>query len=238
MRNLDYQPFGAFQREQFAPAEPSTARFPTGQVTRCRKSPDASTPVDVALRNDLRQYDQAKVHGAKAALTFVADETRAGEPTVTIESAARGDSGEHTYIWNEKLRFQLTRIELQLLTCLLLGGIDELMFRNHGGKWCGISRQRAARYAGTIRLTMGQSDPTQFAPRSVAIDHTTLGAVTSLCLRQCARLLRLPVEATPTVLGAVSRAYTDQIRSGAGVDRRTSPQDSMQARATTNNPPK
>jgi hypothetical protein len=236
MKNSDHDPLGPFSRTQAV--EHSRALFPTGQVTRSRMGPDAATPVEVAPRNDLRQYDQAKVHGAKAALTLIADETRAGEPTVTIESAARADSAERAYAWNDKLRFQLTGIELQLLTCLLLGGINELSFRNHGDKWCGVSRQSSAPYAGTIRLTMGQGDAAQLVPRTVAIDHATLGAVTALCLRQCARLLRLSVEVTPTVLRAVSRAYTDQTRSCAGTDRRVSSQDSVPTRAAAMGPRK
>jgi hypothetical protein len=171
-------------------------------------------------------------------LTFIADETRAGEPTVTIESAARADGAERAYAWNEKLRFQLTGIELQLLTCLLLDGVNELSFRNHGDKWCSVSRQSSAPYAGTIRLTIGQGDAAQFAPRTVAIDHATLGTVTALCLRQCARLLRLSVEATPTVLRAVTRAYIDQTRSSSEVSRRVSSPDSVPARAAATGPRK
>ena len=238
MKNSDYEPFGPFSRPNAKSVEPSIALFPRGQVTRPRKSPDAATPIDVAPRSDLRQYDQAKVHGAKAALTFIADDTRAREPTVTIESAARADSGERAYAWNEKLRFQLTGIELQLLTCLLLDGVNELSFCNHGDKWCSVSRQSTAPYAGTIRLTMGQGDVAQFAPRTVAIDHATLGSITALCLRQCARLLRLPVEATPTVLRAVTRAYIDQTKSSAGADRHVSSRDSVLARAAATGPRK
>lgn len=238
MKNSDYEPFGPFPRPHTEPVARPLALFPTGQVTRSHKSPDAATPIDVAPRNDLRQYDQAKVHGAKAALTFIADDTRGGEPTVTIESAARADGAERAYAWNEKLRFQLTGTELQLLTCLLLGGVNELSFRNHGDKWCGISRQSTAPYAGTNRLTMGQGDAAQLVPRTVAIDHATLGAVTALCLRQCARLLRLSVEATPAVLRAVSRAYTDQARSSAEGNRRVSSQDSVPTRAASSGPRK
>lgn len=226
MKNSDYEPFGPFSRPSTEPAQPSIALArKTGQATRQMKMPDAEAPIDVALRNDLRRYDDAKVHGAEAALTFVADETRANEPTVTIECAARADGAERAYAWGAKLRFQLTGIELQLLTCLLLGGIPELSFRNHGDKWCSISRQNTAQYAGTIRVTLGQGDAALFAPRTVAIDFATLGAVTSLCLRQCARLLRLPVEAAQAILRTVARAYFEQCRSTKGTDRSKSTQD-------------
>lgn len=201
--------FGPLSRHQ---PELVPTRRPTGQVTRISRQPTADTPAKIAPRNDLLQYDQAKVHGAKAALTLVADQTRAGEQTITIECAARADGAERAYAWDEKLRFQLTSTELQLLTCLLLGGIHELSFRNHGDKWCSVSRQTVAPYAGTIRVTMGQGDAANFSPRTVAIDFATLGAVTALCLRQCAHLLRVPVEAAPTILRAVARSYTEQSR--------------------------
>lgn len=211
--------FGPLSRHQ--PELP--VRRPTAQVTRIARQPTADAPAKVAPRNDLFQFDQAKVHGAKAALTLVADQTRAGEPTVTIECAARAEGAERAYTWDEKLRFQLTGTELQLLTCLLLGGVQELSFRNHGDKWCSVSRQTVAPYAGTSRVTMGQGDAASFSPRTVAIDFATLGQVTALCLRQCAHLLRVPVEIAPTVLRAVARSYTEQVKTN---DARASAQDS------------
>ena len=216
--------FGPLSRHQ---PELVPARRPTGQVTRIARKPTADSPAKVAPKNDLLQYDQAKVHGAKAALTFVVDQTRAGEPTVTIECASRADGAERAYAWNEKLRFQLTSTELQLLSCLLLGGIHELSFRNHGDKWCSVSRQTVSTYSGTIRVTMGQGDATTFSPRTVAIDFATLGPVTSLCLRQCASLLRVPVEVAPTILRAVARSYTEQSKSK---DARMSTHDSAATR--------
>lgn len=199
--------FGPLSRHQ---PELVPAKRPTGQVTRINRQPTANSPAQVTPTNDLLQYDQAKVHGAKAALTFVADRTRAGESTVTIECAARADGAERAYAWDEKLRFQLTGAELQLLTCLLLNGIHELSFRNHGDKWCNVSQQTVAPYAGTIRVTIGQGDAANFSPRTVAIDFATLGPITALFLRQCAHLLRVPVEAAPSVLRAVARSYMEQ----------------------------
>lgn len=69
--------------------------------------------------------------------------------------------------------------------------------------------QSTGKYAGSIRMTLGQNNAAQTAPRTVAIDFASLGPVASLYLRQCASLLRLTVEAVPTVLRAVSRAYTE-----------------------------
>lgn len=161
----------------------------------------------IAPISDFQRFDQAKVHGAHAALTFVADETRAGEPTVTIECASREGTGERAYAWKDKLRFQLTASELQLVTCLLLGAPNELTFRNHGEKWCSIVQQPVGKYAGVIRITMGQSGAGAKTPRTVAIDFASLGPVAALCLRQCANLLRLSPDSAPIILRSVARAY-------------------------------
>lgn len=191
-----------------APSTPYGHRPPTVQVVRI--DPENSAPVrTVAPMVGTRRFDQAKVHGTHAALTFVADETRAGEPTVTIECASRTGNDDRTYAWNDKLRFQLTATELQLFACLLLGSVGELSFRNHGDKWCHIVRQSTGKYAGSIRMTLGQNNAGQIAPRTVAIDYASLGPIAALNIRQCANLLRLTVEAVPTVLRAVSRAYTE-----------------------------
>lgn len=83
MKNADYEPFGPFTCPSTEPAQRSMALvWPTGPVKRV---PESSAPIDVAPRNDTRRYDDVKVHGARAALTFVADETRAAEPTATIQ---------------------------------------------------------------------------------------------------------------------------------------------------------
>ncbi len=221
----DHEPITLFAENQSNPSTRFGQRPPTVQVVRA----DSTTgfPIEVTPNDASRRFDQAKVHGAKAALTFVADHTRAGEPTVTIESAARANEDERGYAWYDKLRFQLTASELQLLTCLLLGSNFELSFRNHGDKWCSIMRQTSDRYAGTIRITMGQGDATQFAPRTVAIDFATVGSVTALCLRQCGQLLRVPTETVPTILRAVSQAYSAHAGSGAESTRRVSSKDAV-----------
>lgn len=198
--------------------------FPTGPVTR--RTGDCLTPtlnrprqapvgtsggVVRSFPSVARQYAQAKVHGAKAALTVVADETRAGDPTITFEAAMRADGAERAYTWGDKLRFQLTASELQLVTGLLLGEINDLTFRNHGDKWLALSRQdERSGYPGTLRLTMGRGGASDFAPRTVMIDHSTLGAVVALCLRQCARFLQLPEDAVISVLRVVARSYVVQ----------------------------
>lgn len=239
VKHSDYEPFGPFPRPSYSVPRVQSL-FPTGPVVRIDRT--SNTPAEVKPTNAERQFDQAKVHGAKAALTFVADETRACEPTITIECANRVDNAERQYAWNDKLRFQMASAELQLLTCLLLGSTDTLTYRNHGDKWCSVARQNTSPYAGTIRVTLGRGDSKEFPPRTVAIDHSAIGAVLALCLRQCARLLRVSVDTVPTVLRVVSRAYLERAGSesarGSNADRSVSPRDNRKvdatARATTN----
>jgi len=170
------------------------------------RAPSPATPV-------ARDYDQAKVHGGRAALTFVADVTGRQEPTVTIEAAELLDAQRRVYDWEHKLRFQLTRTEVQLVTALLLGMIEEVHFSNHGernDKWLNIVRQDAnPQYAGTIKVTMGQGKATEFKPRTVQMDFESLGFVLSLFQRQCCKLLRYRsvLDLGPT-LRQVASAYT------------------------------
>lgn len=181
MKNSDQVPFGPFLRPYAEPIQPSIALFPSTWVTRSRNTPDAATPVDVAPRNDSRQYDQAKVRGAKAALTFIADETRAGEPTVTIESAACADGAARAYACSGSSSLVLSCNCWSV--CCWAASMNCRFTTTHGA----LRRNDSA--------DDGQGDAAQLVPRTVAIDHATLGAVTALCLRQCARLLRLSVTA-------------------------------------------
>lgn len=142
---------------------------------------------DDAPRNiERRQYDQAKAFGGRAALTFCADETQAGSPTVCIEVA---EGSNRTYNWNDKLKFQLTPPELELMTALLHHDIDEVFFPNHNEKWLSAVWQ-TDRYAGTIKFTMGKGKAAQFTPRTVQVDYSSHAAINGLFLRQCAKALK------------------------------------------------
>lgn len=151
--------------------------------------------------------DQVKVFGAKAALTLVADVTRGGTPTVTIEAAAALGGSERRYDWANKIRFQLTTIELQLVTALLLGHLPTLNFKNHGDKWLRATRQDpGSAFAGMTQIAVGQGSSGDAVTLTVAIDPSALGEVVALLIRQTASSLKLPVEAISTVLRTVAAA--------------------------------
>ena len=178
---------------------------------------DASTPnkhpglrgVPVALPP--RTWDQVKVHGAKAALTVVADHTRAGQPTVTLEAARVLAGQTRSFDWANKLRFQLTISELQLTFALLLGQITELNFNNHGEKWLTLARQAPeGAFAGMIRITVGDDDKSS-PPRTVAIDADAYGEVLGLFIRQTAAALRVTEDSTFIIIGHVAHAYTQRM---------------------------
>lgn len=172
-----------------------------GNASHCEQHQQAHTPSQVPRQtpsNDPRTlsqpphvFDDAKAYGARAALTLCADETRSGNPTVCIESAVVLDQQARTYDWQNKLRFQLTTHELQLVTGLLLGQMPDVHLSNHGDKWMTITRQdNDPKYGGTIKVTMGQGKAKEFQPRTVQIDSSAIGKILSLCIRQSRALLK------------------------------------------------
>ena len=70
------------------------------------------------------------VYGAKAALCFEPDETRFGIHTVCIEAADAGAPKQ--YDWGNKIRVQLTRDELPVVTAVLFGWLPRCEYKNHG----------------------------------------------------------------------------------------------------------
>lgn len=189
-------------------APPSNRRV-TGQAYRNDNAPRAQSIADQRWGRDEqggappqepahvtpRTYDQAKAHGGRAALTFAADHSTRDLPTVVVEAALIVPGRDRVYDWQNKLRFQLTSHELQLVSALLLGKLGELHFSNHGernDKWLSITRQDdPGRYAGTIKFTLGQGKAADFQPRTVQVDTTSMGMIMSLFLRQTMRLLKL-----------------------------------------------
>lgn len=81
-----------------------------------------------------REFYSFKVHGSKAALNFVPDETRKQFLTVSLEAAELQDKSTRTYNWKNKSRVQLTRGEFLEVVSVLLGiGADcQCKFDNHG----------------------------------------------------------------------------------------------------------
>ncbi|SFL28901.1 hypothetical protein [Azotobacter beijerinckii] len=70
------------------------------------------------------------VYGGRFALCFEADQTRQGFPTVAIE--ATNATGSLQYDWSQKIRLQLTRAEMPVVTAVLLGVLPGCEFKNHG----------------------------------------------------------------------------------------------------------
>jgi hypothetical protein len=193
-----------------APARPAQyQRPPTAQVTRIH--PPADDEVAEPRTVTPRTYDQAKAHGGKAALTFAADYTQGGDPTVVIEAATMLNREQRTYDWSNKLRFQLTRHELQLVTALLFDMVPELHFSNHNDKWLQIKRQdNDPQYGGTIKFTMGLGKASENQPRTVQVDSSSLGEITSLFVRQCCSLLKCDGTILSPVLRQVAKTYLTQ----------------------------
>ncbi|MNF32506.1 hypothetical protein D3C84_133010 [compost metagenome] len=81
-----------------------------------------------------REFYSFKVHGSKAALNFVPDETRKQFLTVSLEAAELQNKATRTYNWKNKSRVQLTRGEFLEVVAVLLGiGADcQCKFDNHG----------------------------------------------------------------------------------------------------------
>ncbi len=80
------------------------------------------------------EFYSFKVHGSKAALNFVPDETRKQFLTISLEAAELQDKGTRTYNWKNKSRVQLTRGEFLEVVAVLLGiGANcQCKFDNHG----------------------------------------------------------------------------------------------------------
>lgn len=76
--------------------------------------------------------DRASVHvyGGKAALCFEADITKGQVPTIALDAAMT--TGPRQYDWAGKVRLQLTRAELPVVTAVLIGALQRCEFKNHG----------------------------------------------------------------------------------------------------------
>ncbi|MHB8742789.1 MAG: hypothetical protein ACYC9L_06640 [Sulfuricaulis sp.] len=183
---------------------------PPTTIVRRVDTPASSTdapPRQIAPRT----YDQAKAHGGRAALTFQADTTTAGDPTVMIEVAPMLNRDARTYDWSNKVKFQLTKHELQLVTALLFDMVPQLHFSNHNEKWASITRQDSdPKYGGTIKFTIGVGKASQNQPMTVQVDSSSLGEITSLFVRQSCALLKADGSILPALLRQVAKTYLTQ----------------------------
>lgn len=153
-----------------------------------------------------REFEQKKVFGSRAALSFEPAESRRREPTVLIEAAPIVAVGQRSYDWARKISVQLTQLELQLLTAqVLMGAVDDLRFQNHGpeqDKWFHFQRQ-SGQYAGTIKATVGKGRDAYI----VQITPSDRGQVAALLRRQCCALLKCDSVGLEQILRIVAEAY-------------------------------
>ncbi|WP_199047335.1 MULTISPECIES: hypothetical protein [unclassified Dyella] len=152
-----------------------------------------------------RVYESKHVYGGRAALCFEATTTQAGSPTVQIEAAPGQNK---VYKWKDKLIFQLTTSELQLVCSLLYGHINKIFLSGHNDKWLSAERQQG-QYAGTIKFSMGKGKSADNQPRTVQVSYTDLGEVHSLFVRQTASLLKQDPVLVERIVRQVAQAYTD-----------------------------
>lgn len=112
-----------------APADPSQPPAPPEVPASAANetTPANNPPADTNPRRDRIQHH---VYGGKAALTLELDETRQGVPTVALDGATA--VAERQYDWANKVRLQFTLSELPVVAAVLLGGLPECNYANHG----------------------------------------------------------------------------------------------------------
>lgn len=109
---------------------------PPAQVQKESVAPSGNRPQAQAPhhpqeeRRGDRDYTSHHVYGGKAALTWSADETRNGEPTIRLEGAKA--VGERQYDWSSKIAVQFTRDELTCAVATLTGALPKMEGKNHG----------------------------------------------------------------------------------------------------------
>ncbi len=127
-----------------------------------------------------RPQDRASFHvyGGKAALCFEADLTRNEVHTIALDAATA--TGPKQYNWGKKVRLQLTRSELPIVTAVLLGVMKRCEFKNHGqdnSKGFSMERQDG----GKVFIKVFAKDE---GVKAVPVEAPDVFFVTSLFLRQ------------------------------------------------------
>lgn len=194
-----------------APAgRPESPFRPAAPQESSRPAPAPRTPE----RGEPREWDSTHVYGGRAALEFAASTTRGGSPTVQIDAATGANK---VYDWKQKIVFQLTKVEMQLLTALLYGHLRKLHLSGHDDKWLNVEHQEG-QYAGTIKFTMGKGKADAFKPRTVQLSYADMGEVHSLFIRQTSTLLKVAPILVERVVKQVATAYAAQqdARGGQG----------------------
>lgn len=183
-------------------SRPESPFRPAAQQESTRNAPAPRTPE----RGEPREYDSTHVYGGRAALEFQASTTRGNSPTVQIDAATGANK---VYNWKDKVVFQLTKVEMQLLTALLYGHLRKLHLSGHDDKWLNVEHQEG-QYAGTIKFTMGKGKADTFKPRTVQLSYADMGEVHSLFIRQTSTLLKVGPLLVERVVKQVAASYTAQ----------------------------
>lgn len=165
-------------------------------------------------QGEQREYDSTHVYGGRAALEFQASTTKRGKATVQIDAATGSNK---VYNWHDKIIFQLTKVEMQLMTALLYGHLRKLHLSGHDDKWLNVEHQEG-QYAGTIKFTMGKGKADAFKPRTVQLSYADMGEVHSLFIRQTSTLLKVAPILVERVVRQVATSYTaaQEARAGQG----------------------
>lgn len=124
--------------------------------------------------------DRASVHvyGGKAALCFEADVTKGDVPTIALDAAT--STGPRQYDWNGKIRLQMTRAELPVVTAVLIGSMQRCEFKNHGqdnSKGFSMERQDGGK---VFIKVFGKDQPV----RAIPVMPADVFYVASLFMRQ------------------------------------------------------
>lgn len=122
--------------------------------------------------------ESVHVYGGKAALCFEADITKGDVPTIALDAAT--STGPRQYDWNNKLRLQMTRAELPVVTAVLIGAMRSCEFKNHGqdnSKGFSMERQDGGK---VFIKVFGKDQPV----RAIPVMPADVFYVASLFMRQ------------------------------------------------------
>lgn len=162
------------QQQSRPPATQAPSREQDSQAASRRSDPPANTNGSAQ-----REFLSFKAYGGKAALSFEADETRQGDPTIAIDGAPATEPRK--YDWGRKIRIQLTTDELMVFTAVMYGLLPSADFKNHGpqnNKGFSIQRQQGKFFA---KVMQSGDNSGMYA---VPIEPADAFQISTLCVRQ------------------------------------------------------
>lgn len=148
--------------------------------------------------------ESVHVYGGKAALCFEADMTKGDVPTIALDAAT--STGPRQYDWNNKLRLQMTRAELPVVTAVLIGAMQRCEFKNHGqdnSKGFSMERQDGGK---VFIKVFGKDQPI----RAIPVMPADVFYVASLFMRQ---MLKASPWLDATALISMIRATQVEVRN-------------------------